>query len=456
MNYCLRFLLIVLSFLLVQPIYAQLEIREGSFRQLSRDVATAERGQLNMGDLSALIDGKKYDDNGILCALLKIKIEKISRTDIAKLDFRVNAGIQVVEKRQFSGELWVHITGAETDMLITHPSFGASNKITMRLEGGKTYEIRLSNGETADMTFLSRPVGASIYLDNNYIGKTTENGLSATRVAYGPHNVRAEYGGIAEEQSFEITEASPRVLSFRIVPKKHFDFTSSPQGADILVDGQKMGVTPVSLELSLELHKIKAIRGGKTDSLELDFARATSNAFTFNFDNSKNAQKKNQTHTVQPKRERTNYAAGVALGYVSRNIDAEYYGSDYSYRDAGVQIGFRYEPLFKTGKNAIGMNTGLLTDIYPDSKCATVVLPIDFEYRYVFSKTVSMFLYTGFSLNYLLISDSAVEIDEEGLLAYFDVGGGVRIKHLRIHAGYNAGGNDILTNKIEFGLSLMF
>ncbi|MDR1860339.1 MAG: PEGA domain-containing protein [Bacteroidales bacterium] len=263
--------------------YAQLVIDEKSFRQISKDEAeTANNGALDMGDLTALITGKKYDDNGILCALLKIRIEKISKTDIEKLEFHTDAAIQIVEKKPLAGEMWVHITGKETDLVISHPSFGKSNKVALRLEGGKTYEIRLTNGETADLTFISRPAGAAIYLDSDYKGKTSDSGLSVLKVPYGEHKVRAELDKEIREKTIEITEASARSISFVMISSKTFTFTSVPTGATLYVDGEKVGITPVNIELSLEYHKIEARSDTESDALEKNFADVNESTFKLN------------------------------------------------------------------------------------------------------------------------------------------------------------------------------
>ncbi|MDR1860691.1 MAG: hypothetical protein LBR06_07220 [Bacteroidales bacterium] len=365
MNISLKILMFLCVMVMAQRAMAQLEIREGSFKQLSRSEVSSQNGQLNAGDLSALIDGKKYDDNGILCALLKVRVEKISRSDIAKLEFRVNAGIQIVEKRPLNGEMWVHITGAETELLITHPTFGASNKVTVRLEGGKVYELRLTNGETADLTFMSKPAGASIFLDNNFIGRATEYGFSQSKVPYGPHTVRAEYDGIAEEKTVEVTEGSSRIIWFNVLHRKHFSFDSTPKGATLFVDDIKAGATPASIELTLEQHKIKAVRGGQADSLQLDFSKTTETAFTFNFEK-KQAAKASETPATTPKLDdgkRTRWpfyvvggglvAAGGAFKLLSNSEHDKYLAATaQSDMDAHYNKSVSYNTMFYVGLTA--------------------------------------------------------------------------------------------------------
>jgi hypothetical protein len=142
----------------------------------------------------------------------------------------------------------------------------------------------------------------------------------------------------------------------------------------------------------------------------------------------------------------TKYKWGFSLGYVEKKLDhsiMDYdYNNDYYYYSKleGVQIGLRFEPLFKYG---FGLNTGIFyehyafnlfdEDYYGDYEEHVLSIPFHLEYRLNLSQYFNMFIYGGASAD--MITDSIFE--NYSFQSSFDYGGGIRIDHLQINIEQN-------------------
>ncbi|MDR0505980.1 MAG: PEGA domain-containing protein [Dysgonamonadaceae bacterium] len=285
MNKKIFFTAVTLFFSIIS--YAQLELKQNTFKQISSDDPTIS----NMGTNPHLFGEKVKDKDGDLCAILLVKIDKVALSDIKKFDLYVDEDMEIVRKEIENGNLCIYLTGRYTKFWVVHPSFGKSNIVQLKLEIGKTYEIQLTNGETADLSFYSNPAGANIYINGEWKGKTADNGLSVPKLPYGNYTVMAQLNGIKEEKNIEITETSDRSYSFNVMQKRLFYFNSDPQGATLFIDGTKIGTTPLSHELTLEFHNIKATLNGEQDSFDKNFAdKDLPNTFTLNVIKKKSVQ----------------------------------------------------------------------------------------------------------------------------------------------------------------------
>ena len=130
---------------------------------------------------------------------------------------------------------------------------------------------------------------------------------------------------------------------------------------------------------------------------------------------------------------KANYPWGLTAGYVSKKIDfnsANYYSYN---KMNGIQIGLRFEPLFKYG---FGLNTGLFYEYYfddydKDFSFNVLNIPLHLEYRFNISKYFNIFFYGGIGLDFL--TDSSFEDFSTNTL--FEYGGGVRIDHIQFNIG---------------------
>jgi len=314
---------------------AQLEVKQNTFKQISQDEVIMEGNRLNLGDQTYLFKEKVRDRDGILCAIVKLRIDKIAFSDIQKLNVVVDPDVEIVRKEAKTGQLWIFMTGKKTNFSVEHPSFGRSNKVLLEIKSEKIYEIQLTNGETADISFYSNPIGADIYVNNEWKGKTTEKGVSVPRLPYGNHTIKAKLSGKEEVKQIEITQTSDRSYYFNVMQTKTFHFNSDPQGAALFIDGTKVGTTPKSCELTLEFHTIKASLGGEEDSFDRNFADPNlSNTFTLSVIKKKavqivakaDGQAVNASVEIDNKALNDKTPVTEKLTYGKHKVTAQYYG----------------------------------------------------------------------------------------------------------------------------------
>lgn len=131
---------------------------------------------------------------------------------------------------------------------------------------------------------------------------------------------------------------------------------------------------------------------------------------------------------------------GLALGYVQLAYDPfEQMPLTPNTNLNGVQLGLRYEPLFKYG---FGLNTGIFFEAHSADLASTIVgesvfeqyslnIPLHFEYRLNFSKWFNIFAYAGVGLN--VVDNSSY--NEYSFPVTQEFGAGVRINRLQFNAG---------------------
>lgn len=145
------------------------------------------------------------------------------------------------------------------------------------------------------------------------------------------------------------------------------------------------------------------------------------------------------------------YSWGLTIGYVAKNIEFEdsyFDGNDYtSFMNLsemkGIQLGFRYEPLFNYG---FGLNTGIYYEHFSPTLDASIggsfdsnsdyqehviSVPFSLEYRFNFSRYFNIFAYGGFNFEGIVDSyDPAMRFNPS-----LEYGGGLRIDHVQFNVG---------------------
>lgn len=137
------------------------------------------------------------------------------------------------------------------------------------------------------------------------------------------------------------------------------------------------------------------------------------------------------------------YPWGISLGYVNKSVARSFGYNDYDdIKMDGIQIGLRFEPLFKYG---FGLNTGLFYEYYAlnlfddkydtddDYKEHLISIPLHLEYRFNLSKYFNIFAYGGASMD--VITNGY--FDDYSFQTSLDYGGGIRIDHFQVNVGQN-------------------
>ena len=126
-----RLFVFLFSIMLSLSAFAQLEVKEGSFKEVPGFV------NINMDKYS--------DDNDVPYAVLKVKTENINDRQRRELLFQGDAATYI-ECEYKVGEVWVYITYKATYLKISHPDLSSTEFwFPFDLEPKKGYELTLVN-----------------------------------------------------------------------------------------------------------------------------------------------------------------------------------------------------------------------------------------------------------------------------------------------------------------------
>ena len=224
-----RYLLLVVAVLLSVVAFAQLEVKDGSFKEV--------QGFVNINT------EKMYDDNDRPYAVLKIKTENIDSKQRRELRFGGDAQT-FFEVEYKDGEVWLYISYYATFLKISHEDLSSTEFwFPFDMEPKKGYELTLVNKPPVDEDLLRR-------IEN------LENASAAV---------------IAEktlEKPVEKQEEKPieKPVEKPVEKVGYITVKSTPKGAWVLVDNKIVGITPyLSESLVVGNHKIGVRLDGYDD-----------------------------------------------------------------------------------------------------------------------------------------------------------------------------------------------
>lgn len=201
-KYIVQSLILFLTLNMSVPVFAQLVVDEGSFKEVV--------GFVNINT------EKMYDDNDRAYAVLKVRTENINDRERHKLLFEGDART-FFELEYKPGEVWVYISYYATYLKISHPDFGSTEFwFPFDMQGKKGYELTIINKPSVDQEFADRlsrieeamavggvsgdygyiviqttPVdGATVIIDGIEMDEKTP--FISTQLGPGPHRVRVE------------------------------------------------------------------------------------------------------------------------------------------------------------------------------------------------------------------------------------------------------------------------
>ncbi len=170
----------------------------------------------------------------------------------------------------------------ERTIVIAKKGYSASTEV-INIEKGKKKILRRSLApemggievSLAGAPYLFEPGRAKVFLDGRYRGNMPEEGksLKIANILAGEHIVRVEH------PDYEVKEASVLVrhnvtedvrIELKGKPGKVVVVTT-PLGAEVEIDGKKVGVTPFNTALEPGRHRISiSLKGYKTEIKEID------------------------------------------------------------------------------------------------------------------------------------------------------------------------------------------
>lgn len=235
--------LIIISLLLTASAVAQIEVREGSFKEVV--------GFVNINSDPYY----QYDENDQMFAVVKVRTENITDKQRRELRFEGNPGTFIMLEYRV-GEVWVYQTAVYADYLkVSHPEFKTvTYSYPEELKPKKGYEITLVNKTDAF-------VGTGLLT----VTTTPEDGATVSLNGQLMEQLTPYYNDMIPAGKYEITVSKagykPTTRNVEIEPDKNTELTidmeylygkmtvvSEPDSANVLIDGKKYGVTPVTLD----------------------------------------------------------------------------------------------------------------------------------------------------------------------------------------------------------------
>lgn len=214
-----KVLLLVFAIVLSLQLFAQLEVKEGSFKEVA--------GFVNINT------EKMYDDNDKPYSVLKVRTENINDRQRRELNFGGDAQT-FFEIEYKDGEVWLYISYYATFLKISHPDLSSTEfYFPFDMEPKKGYEMTLVNKPTVDEDIIKRLEKLENANNMAQIEKPVEQPI---------------------EQPKELPKEQPKEQ-----PKDvgYITVKTNPKGAFVLVDNKIVGVTPyLSEALEVGNHKI--------------------------------------------------------------------------------------------------------------------------------------------------------------------------------------------------------
>ena len=117
----------------------------------------------------------------------------------------------------------------------------------------------------------SSPMGATIYIDGKHYGETP-NYISD--ILIGTHELKLTKQGCSEiKKTIIIKEGETLTINEKLQTGKEISISTGQSGDKIYVDGNYVGFSPITSNLSYGSHEIKAERNGKTVSKTINVAQ---------------------------------------------------------------------------------------------------------------------------------------------------------------------------------------
>jgi len=246
-----KYILLLFTLILSLPLLAQLEVKEGSFKEVP--------GFVNINT------EKMYDDNDKPYAVLKIKTENISSKERHELGFKGDAQT-FFEVEYKDGEVWLYISYYATYIKISHEEYSSTEfhfPYDMKPKCG--YELTLVNKTSnnspgsGSLTITTTPEdGATISLNGKVLSQKTP--YLNDMIAIGKYEVTvSKYGFESATKEVVIQDGITTNLNVEM-PYKYggIRIISEPAQAIVLIDDKQYGFTPLILDsIRYGTHEIK-------------------------------------------------------------------------------------------------------------------------------------------------------------------------------------------------------
>lgn len=144
------------------------------------------------------------------------------------------------------------------------------HEITVSRSGYRDYSSTFTiSGSAGTILVTTEPVGAEIWVDGEFRGNTTANGLTIPRLSFGSHSVVARLSGFAEaRRDLNLSSAGPIPVHLRLGQGRgYLRIESEPPRAMVVANGRRLGLTNATFELAPNRYVLTLQRRGYQDWL---------------------------------------------------------------------------------------------------------------------------------------------------------------------------------------------
>ncbi len=136
---------------------------------------------------------------------------------------------------------------------------------TIVIKKGETLEVKETLATGKSVTVKTDRAGDNVYVDNTFVGETP----ITTSVGFGQHTIKVTRNNVPVEKTISIAEHdSDKELLFEF--GRLITIKTDCDGDAVFVDGNRVGVSPVDIDLPLGKHIIRAERKKKYDEIEIN------------------------------------------------------------------------------------------------------------------------------------------------------------------------------------------
>ncbi len=254
------FLLISLIILGFSAIAQNSPLKMVNFHKLPNEIA----------DLKALKDeaGRDCDYDGNKAALIRMKAQGFSEKTMLDFNTFPRPGIEIIHKKYKDGEMWLYVSSGCQGTIVIKYMGEYEFKLPSKLDAKSVYELVLGM-ETATLVIRTIPSEAEIFIDNQKVGTGyasksvsigVEHHYKVQCTDYWPKEGQVYFDQRDEKQIDVVLEANYGYITIK----------TEPDGADVYVDGKKVGVTPYMLEkISFGQHRVELQKAGYEKSVKV-------------------------------------------------------------------------------------------------------------------------------------------------------------------------------------------
>ena len=148
----------------------------------------------------------------------------------------------------------------------------SSKAVELVLGETKTITLEAPKPIYGSLEINSSPMNANIYIDGKHYGETPNY---INEIIIGSHELKLTKQGCSEvKKTIIIKEGETLSVNEKLQTGKEISISTDKSGDKIYVDGNYVGISPITSTLSYGTHTIKAERNGKTVSKNINVAQS--------------------------------------------------------------------------------------------------------------------------------------------------------------------------------------